>query len=44
MRLFVAVLVGLAVISTAGCGGQVEKNKNRDLDRPKPAAEKVDDR
>jgi hypothetical protein len=41
MRLLVAVLVaGLAVLSAAGCGGQVEKNKNKDLDRPKPAAEK----
>jgi len=39
MRLLAVVLLaGLAVFSGVGCGGTVEKNKNKDLDRPKPAA------
>ena len=39
-QLIVALIAALAVFSLAGCGGNVEKNKNKDLDRPKPAAEK----
>jgi hypothetical protein len=39
-QLFVTVFVILTVLSAAGCGGNVEKNKNKDLDRPKPATNK----
>ena len=36
-RLALAAVIAAA---TAGCSGQGERGKNKDLDRPKPAAEK----
>jgi hypothetical protein len=39
-QLVVWLVIPFLVLSAAGCGGNVEKNKNKDLDRPKPAAEK----
>jgi hypothetical protein len=40
MRRLVSALVVAMVVCSTGCGGNVEKNKNKDLDRPKPASEK----
>jgi len=31
------LLFGLVAAACVGCGNQAEKNKNKDLDRPKPA-------
>ena len=39
-QLLVAVFVALTVLSAGGCGGHVEKDKNKGLDQPKPASEK----
>ena len=39
-RRIVTMVAAVVIFSAMGCGGNVEKNKNKDLDRPKPASEK----
>ena len=38
-RVLTACWIALTIMAVVGCGGSPEKNKNKDFDRPKPAAE-----